>query len=139
MIEAGQEVVVTRSGLDGLLKVLALHYRVVGPTVRDRAIVYDDIATTDDLPVGWTDEHDGGHYRLYRRNDGALFGYVVGPHSWKRFLHPPVQQLWRAERHEDGFEIRAEPGPDRPFAFIAVRPWGGGAGAGRGGGVGGGG
>ncbi|MCC2662277.1 MAG: sulfite reductase subunit [Geminicoccaceae bacterium] len=109
--------------MDIVLQVLAQRgYRVVGPTVRDQAIVYDDIATTEDLPIGWTDEHDGGRYRLHRRDDGALFGYVVGPHSWKRFLHPPVQQLWRAERRVDGFEIRAEPGPDRPFAFIAVRP-----------------
>jgi ferredoxin len=121
--DPGQEVVVSRDGLDKMLRVLAqLGYRVVGPTVRDQAIVYDDIATTEDLPVGWTDEHEGGHYRLYRRDDGALFGYVVGPHSWKRFLHPPVQQLWRTERRADSFEIRTEPGPDRPFAFIAVRP-----------------
>jgi sulfhydrogenase subunit beta (sulfur reductase) len=97
-------------------------YRVIGPRVRDRAIVYDDIATTEDLPVGWTDEHEGGHYRLHRREDDALFGYVVGPHSWKRFLHPPVQQLWRAARTEAGLEIRPEPGADRPFAFVAVRP-----------------
>jgi len=121
-LEPGQEVVVARGGLDGMLRGLARGgYRVVGPTVRDQAIVYDDIETTDDLPVGWTDEHEGGHYRLHRRADSALFGYVVGPHSWKRFLHPPVQQLWRAERQGDGFEIRAEPGPERPFAFVAVR------------------
>jgi ferredoxin len=118
----GQEVVVARGGLDDLLRILAQRgYRVVGPTVRDQAIVYDDIVTTADLPVGWTDEHEGGHYRLYRRDDSALFGYVVGPHSWKRFLHPPVQQLWRAERRADGLEIRTDSGPDRPFAFVAVR------------------
>jgi sulfhydrogenase subunit beta (sulfur reductase) len=122
-LDPGQEVVVHRGGLDQMLQALAERgYRVIGPRVRDRAIVYDDIATTEDLPVGWTDEHEGGHYRLHRRDDGALFGYVVGPHSWKRFLHPAVQQLWRAARTEEGLEIRPEPGPDRPFAFIAVRP-----------------
>ena len=64
--------------------------RCIGPTVRDDAIVYDEIEAIDDLPRGWTDEQDGGHYRLKRRDDDALFGYAVGPHSWKRFLHPPV-------------------------------------------------
>ncbi|HSA82999.1 MAG TPA: 4Fe-4S dicluster domain-containing protein [Geminicoccaceae bacterium] len=119
----GQEVVISRDGLDKLLQVLAQRgYRVIGPTVRERAIVYDDIVTTEGLPVGWTDEHEGGHYRLYRRDDRALFGYVVGPHSWKRLLHPPVQQLWRAKRHADGFEVETESRPDRPFAFIGVRP-----------------
>ena len=123
MAEAGPEAVLSREGLEGLLQVLARDYRVVGPTLRDRAIVYDDIAGIEDLPAGWTDEQDGGHYRVHRRDDGALFGYVVGPHSWKRFLHPPVQRLWHAARNEDGsLEVRPEPRPERPFAFIGVRP-----------------
>ena len=31
---------------------------------RDGAIVYDELRSAADLPVGWTDEQDGGHYRL---------------------------------------------------------------------------
>jgi sulfhydrogenase subunit beta (sulfur reductase) len=123
MIEVGKAVVLSRHGLDRLLEVLGRDYRVIGPRLRDRAIVYDDIATVDDLPAGWTDEHEGGHYRVFRREDEALFGYVLGPHSWKRFLHPPAQRLWRAERREDGsLDVLAEAGPERPFAFIGVRP-----------------
>ncbi|NIP94111.1 MAG: RNA methyltransferase, partial [Akkermansiaceae bacterium] len=34
-------------------------FSVVGPTVRDKAIVYDELETVDDLPIGWTDEQDG--------------------------------------------------------------------------------
>ena len=49
-----------------------------------------------DLPAGWTDRQDAGRYRLADRADDALFGYAVGPQSWKRFLHPPVERLWRA-------------------------------------------
>ena len=30
-------------------------YRVVGPTVRDGAIVYADLESAAELPVGWTD------------------------------------------------------------------------------------
>ena len=75
---------------------------MVGPTVRDGAIVYDEISSSADLPVGWTDEQDGGHYRLRRRDDDALFGYAVGPHSWKRYQLPPHVRLWRARRDEDG-------------------------------------
>ena len=44
MAEAGPEAVLSREGLNGLLQVLARDYRVIGPTVRDRAIVYDEIA-----------------------------------------------------------------------------------------------
>ncbi len=69
----------------------ALHsrgYQVVGPVVRDGAIVYDVVESLSDLPAGWTDEQEAGRYRLRRRKndkneDEALFGYVVGPQSWK--------------------------------------------------------
>jgi ferredoxin len=117
-----QAVVLTREGLDALIAALSrAGYRVLGPTRRDEAIVYDDIASADDLPEGWTDEQDGGRYRLKRRDDDALFGYVVGPHSWKQFLHPPRRRLWRAERSGGGLAIVAEPEPRDRFAFIGVR------------------
>jgi ferredoxin len=114
--------VLSVEGLDALLEALKQRgYRVVGPTVRDQAIVYDDIASIDDLPRGWTDEQDGGRYRLGRRDDDALFGYAVGPHSWKKFLHPPVLRLWRAERDGNDVRVVPEPDPDERFAFIGVR------------------
>ena len=118
----GDKAVLPRIGLEGLLQALRQRgYRVLGPTVRDQAIVYDDIAGLDDLPAGWTDEQDGGHYRLKRRDDQALFGYAVGPHSWKRFLHAPRLELWRAERSGDGFRVVTEAEPAAKLAFIGVR------------------
>jgi ferredoxin len=114
--------VITRDGLAALIAALAADgFRVLGPTVRDQAIVYDDIAGVDDLPAGWTDEQDGGHYRLKRRSDAALFGYAVGPHAWKRFLHPPLLRLWRAEREEAGIRVTTDPPPAERYAFLAVR------------------
>ena len=93
-METNQQAILSINALQALVEALkGRGYRVVGPTVRDQAIVYDDIASLADLPKGWTDEQDGGRYRLVERGDDALFGYVVGPHSWKKFLHPPVQRL----------------------------------------------
>ncbi len=96
--------------------------RVIAPTVRSEAIVYDEIDSVTDLPVGWTDEQNAAVYHLQRRSDDALFGYVVGPQSWKRFLHPPEARIWQAERTDQGFAvIHDEPQPPR-YAFIGVRP-----------------
>src|SRR5579859_5782123 len=79
-------VLVERSELDGLLHAIRRRgYALIGPVVSDGAIVYGEIESSADLPAGWTDEQDGGHYRLRRRDDEALFGYNVGPHSWKRY------------------------------------------------------
>ena len=114
--------VLTVAGLDRLLAALrAAGYRTVGPTVRDRAIVYDEIRSTADLPAGWTDVQEAGTYRLQRRDDGALFGYNVGPHSWKQLLFPPRETLWRARRAADGFAVEEPPEDERRYAFLAVR------------------
>ncbi len=96
-------------------------YEVVGPTVRDGAIVYDTITSVADLPLGYTDEQEGGMYRLKQRGDEALFGYAVGPHSWKQFLHPPVIRLWQARRDDNGFHIDAEQQKAPKRAFLGVR------------------
>ncbi len=107
-MSTGEPRVLDRRNFQGLLDALAAGgYRVVGPTVQDAAIVYDEVASESDLPVGWTDEQDGGKYRLKRRADAALFGYVVGPHSWKKYLYPPARGLWKAARQEAGFRLVA--------------------------------
>jgi sulfhydrogenase subunit beta (sulfur reductase) len=106
-----------------LLEALARRgYRVVGPTVREGAIVYDEIRSESDLPVGWTDRQEAGRYRLERRPDEALFGYAVGPHSWKKYLFRPHERLFRAERTADGaFRVEPEPDGSEPVAFLGVR------------------
>jgi sulfhydrogenase subunit beta (sulfur reductase) len=96
-------------------------YQLAGPTVREGAIVYDRIASIQDLPVGWSDEQDGGTYRLRRRGDGALFGFALGPHSWKKFLLPAVTTLWRSRRGDNGFKVIDEREKAPPYAFIGVR------------------
>jgi len=120
--KTSQIATIDKEGLQALLDVLAKRgYRVVGPTLRDQAIVYDDIRSVQDLPAGWTDEQDGGRYSLVRRSDKALFGYAVGPQSWKKFLYPSIQQLWRAAREAGAVKMTPEPDSTERFAFIGVR------------------
>ena len=117
-----QPVIVELAGLAALLRAIqGLGYRLVGPTLKDGAIVYAPIEGIDDLPAGLTDVQDGGSYRIERRNDGALFGYAVGQHSWKNFLHPPRQRLWRAERTEQGFRVVPQVETPPKWAFLGVR------------------
>jgi sulfhydrogenase subunit beta (sulfur reductase) len=98
-------------------------YRVVGPTVRDGAIVLAELEGAEELPWGWGDEQSPGRYRLTRREDGAAFSWAVGPSSPKRELLPPRVRLWQARRGEDGaFGADEEPPPGAPTAFLGVRP-----------------
>jgi formate hydrogenlyase subunit 6/NADH:ubiquinone oxidoreductase subunit I len=121
-VAVGSRYVLDRAGFPSFLGALRSHgYRVVGPTVRDGAIVYGEIREEKDLPVGWTDRQDAGKYRLERRTDQALFGYNVGPHSWKKYLFPPHERLWTGVRQDSSFEIHPEPVDTTPLAFLGVR------------------
>ncbi len=116
------DAVIDAQGLDALLRELGRRgYCVVGPTIREGAIVYDEIESVAELPKGWTDEQEAGRYRLVPRRDDALFGYAVGPQSWKRLLHPPRLPLWRGRRDGGAVDLAPAGDPPRPYAFIGVR------------------
>jgi ferredoxin len=107
-------VVLDRAGLDELVDVLlADGYRVVGPTVRDGAIVLAELDSPAQLPAGWGVDVEPGRYRLRRRDDAAVFAHSAGPQSWKQFLHPARQRLFT----DDG---PVEEAPVR-YAFLGVR------------------
>ncbi|NND98064.1 MAG: 4Fe-4S dicluster domain-containing protein [Pirellulaceae bacterium] len=113
---------VTRNVFANLFDVLRDHgYTVIGPTIDQEAIVYDEVQSMVDLPVGWTDHQEPGKYRLIKRDDDAVFGYVVGPHSWKRYLFPPVATVAQADKQDDGWHFEALPDDGAKFAFLGVR------------------
>jgi sulfhydrogenase subunit beta (sulfur reductase) len=120
----GDAHVIDRADFDALLGALtARDYTIVGPTVRDGAIVYDEVSSSAELPEGWGDAQGAGRYRLRRRSDRALFGYAVGPHSWKRYQLAPDAMLWRARVAPDGALDDVTPGPadGRRYAFLGAR------------------
>src|SRR5512134_3947768 len=118
-----ESAVIEPEGLGVLISTLrGRGYLVLGPTVRDGAIVYEELEQADELPIGWTDRQEGATYRLERREDDARFGYAVGPHSWKQFLFPPRVRLWKARRENGGAPVVEEDAPDTtPLALLGVR------------------
>ena len=114
--------IITAEGLQQLIAILAGEgRRVIAPTVRDDVIIYDDIESIDDLPLGVTDVQGPGSYRLVDAPEAEYFGFVVGPHAWKKFLHASQIQLWRAQREGDSVNIRAADVNAEGAAFIGVR------------------
>ena len=121
-LKVGDRRVLERRDFPSLFRALqAKGYSVIGPTVRDAAIVYDQLTSVEDLPIGWTDRQGPGQYRLERRHDEALFGYTVGPFSWKKFLYLPHERLWTAKRDGDSFTVTPEPTDGPPLAFFGMR------------------
>ena len=109
-------------GLQNLIATLAaVGYQVIGPKREDEAIVYGELAGASDLPVGLKDEQDGGKYRLVKGRDGVYFDYVVGPHSWKRYLFPPKQKICQMRKQGKTFRIVEDEAQIPRYAFIGVR------------------
>ncbi|MET9294706.1 4Fe-4S dicluster domain-containing protein [Streptomyces sp. NPDC003077] len=111
-------------GLTALVGALVADGRtVIGPTVRDGAIVLGEVGSADELPHGWGVELAAGRYRLVRRADAMVFAHSAGPQSWKAYLHPQRERLWTVRRDGEGAlrfeEERAEP---PSYAFLGVRP-----------------
>ena len=118
----GDRSLLTVDGLAALLRLLRSDgYQLVGPTVRDGAIVHAEISGIDDLPAGWTETQEAGSYRLKKRSDRALFGYSVGPQSWKQLFFVPRLQLFKARRKDGSFVVETAATPPPRLAIIGAR------------------
>ena len=122
--------VIDSAGLDHLIGELRRRgLQVVGPTLRDNAIVLAEITGADELPAGWGVDVAPGTYRLRARDDRAAFGHSAGPQSWKQFLHPPRQKVWSSDdRDGDDRDGDDQDGADQDgaetaprYAFLGVR------------------
>jgi formate hydrogenlyase subunit 6/NADH:ubiquinone oxidoreductase subunit I len=91
-----------------------------GPKAADSAVVIGEIASTEDLAVGWSDSQNPGSYRLHKHSHSPAFAFHSGADSWKRLLLPPRSTLWEADRTASGFEVLPSGDDSRPTAFIGM-------------------
>ncbi len=96
-------------------------YRVVGPQVADGAVVLRELSSAGQLPAGWLDEQDGGHYRLRQDASAGIFDHVVGPHSLKNFLFPPRETIGRFVREDGTWRQEDHTIEEPPLAVLGVR------------------
>lgn len=121
-LRINDEVLIEPKDIQSLLDMLKnTGYKTIGPTIRNGVVLYDQIQSIDDLPMGWNDDQDAGTYGLSKNDTGSFFGYVVGADSFKRYLHPPLLRLWRAKREHKGFRVIEEKGNIPRYALLGVR------------------
>ncbi|AOV16566.1 sulfite reductase subunit A [Acidihalobacter aeolianus] len=113
-----------RDGLDRLIEALRRDGReVIGPRVRDGAIVYAPIAAAADLPAGVRDAQSPGAYALHAVSpDERLFAWANGPQALKPLVFVPHELLWSSRNDgADGPQFTAAEPAARPTAVIGVR------------------
>jgi sulfhydrogenase subunit beta (sulfur reductase) len=70
-----------------------------GPKVNNGTIIYDQIRGVTDLPIGYRDQQEPGSYRLIKGKQKTFFGYVVGPHTLRKYLRPPTETICEVKRN----------------------------------------
>ena len=111
-----------RTGLDRLLDLLSADgRRIVGPTISQGAIVYDEIHRAADLPSGWTADQAPGSYRLKATGTERQFDYVLGPTSWKHETFPPRVPITIGRRVAGQATFEDAPPAAPSVAFLGVR------------------
>ena len=116
-----------RQDLAKLLDLLHADGRqVIGPTVRDGAIMLDPLERVDQLPIGWGIDNAPGKAKLVQRGDQRVFDQPPGPSSWKRWTFPPrlTAFAWTDPAEENQPAARRPmPAPAKiaPQAFLGVR------------------
>jgi sulfhydrogenase subunit beta (sulfur reductase) len=113
-------------GLQDLIDLLGRQgYTVLGPTVRDGAVVPGPVGSVGDLPRGWGDTQEPGTYRLRQRNDEALFGFAADAISWKAALFPARELVWTGSATADGYSVDKGHSVtalgDPPYAILGIR------------------
>ncbi|TVZ37859.1 4Fe-4S dicluster protein [Alteromonadaceae bacterium 2753L.S.0a.02] len=110
-----------------ILTVLAqAGYELVGPQVRDGAIVYDHLNDVEDLPRGVESEQKPGSYQLKETYSNRYFSWANGPSALKPLLYRSRQPLWVAEQvaqpSDIGLVFKDVVATPSPTAVIGVRP-----------------
>lgn len=97
-------------------------YRVVGPSVQDGAIVYDDIHGVEEFPEGYVEKQTPGSYQLEKTDTTRWFHWTHSAQGLKPFLFKPREYLWQVERDENGhLQFKSERSQALPLAFIGAR------------------
>lgn len=110
------------ASLQGLVDLLlGQGYRVVGPRVRDGAVIWESIQRIDDLPRGWREVQAPGRYRLERTDSPRYFDVLHGPDSLKRFVFTPREPLLVIERKGRKASVRTYGPAPEAVALLGVR------------------
>jgi len=113
-----------RGQLQSLIDALAERgYRVLGPVVRDGAVVFDAVGKASELAAGWRDVQGPGQYRLEKTDSGRVFDVVNGPGALKAHVFAPREPLIEVSFEKVGGSFRARATlPEAPrLAVLGVR------------------
>lgn len=97
-------------------------YQIVGPQVKDGAIVYNQLSDVDQLPFNYTDDQQAGTYQIADTKSGKYFSWANGPQALKPLTFSPRETLWSVVKDNLGKLSFNEELPNvQPTAVLGIR------------------
>ncbi|PWI33971.1 sulfite reductase subunit A [Vibrio albus] len=100
------------------------NYKVIGPVVRDGAVVFERVTSPDQLAKGVIDEQQPGSYKLKydkQSEDSRYFLWNNGPQALKPLLFKPRQELWMCRADDTQLTFHPSSTEADSIAVIGVR------------------
>lgn len=102
--------------------VLDQGFSLLGPRIRDGALVFDRLDSVHQLPQGYVEEQAPGSYTLYKDRSSDWFAWTNGPQALKPLLFKSREILWQAKKDEQGRLCFQQHVTDhKPMAVLGVR------------------
>lgn len=118
-----QKKFLTKAHFNDLIQLLINQgYDVVGPQVKDSAIVYDKLDSSEQFPIGIQDDQTPGSYSLLKIDNSRWFSWANGPQALKPMMFSPQETLWSAKKNaQDEIQFIDGISESAPLAVIGVR------------------
>jgi len=99
---------------------LKASHRVIGPKIENNVIVLREI-DYDDIPAGSSDIQKPSFYRISPDKKDGIFSFSNGTDSFKRFLQPPLREVFKFKKSKKSISITPSLTKEMPIAFFGIR------------------
>ena len=120
--EIGSTITIEKLAFNTLLSHLKEEgYLSIGPRVKNKSLVYEQIESLEDLPQGYSTSQKPGRFQLYNGKHSRYFDIIPGAHSWKQYLFPSHVELLTLYKNGKNWEEITRQLDAPKYAFIGVR------------------
>lgn len=111
---------IKKDALKSIFKRLKISHRIIGPKIENNVIVLKEI-DYNDIPAGYKDIQKPSFYRIETNKRPDIFSFSNGPDSFKRFLQPPLREVFKFKKSKTSISISPLLIKEMPIAFLGIR------------------
>ncbi|MES0491845.1 MAG: 4Fe-4S dicluster domain-containing protein [Leptospirales bacterium] len=96
-------------------------YNIIAAQNKNGAMVLDELPEKESPPTGYYEKQSPGKYELFSNGDKSLFKCSVPMQSWRKYLSPAEEVLFKTKIEEGSFEIEPRKEKTEKTVFFGIR------------------